>query len=72
LLSALADSLSAIIWIKDLDGRYLLVNRSYEELVSLPKEAIIGKTDYDLLKPNKRRTFARRTSKRSTPGPRCK
>jgi PAS domain S-box-containing protein len=48
LLRALADSLSAIIWIKDLDGRYLLVNRSYAELVALPKEAIIGKTDYDL------------------------
>src|SRR5689334_5265146 len=48
LLRALADTLSALIWVKDLDGRYLLANRSYQQLVGRPEDTLVGKTDYDL------------------------
>ncbi|HYS13723.1 MAG TPA: PAS domain-containing protein, partial [Burkholderiaceae bacterium] len=48
LLQALADNLTAIIWVKDLEGRYLLINGAYEKLLDLGRENIIGKSDYDL------------------------
>ena len=48
LLQAVADNLTAIIWVKDLEGRYLLINGGYEKLFDLHREKIIGKSDYDL------------------------
>ena len=38
----------AIIYLKDLAGRYLLVNRRYEELFHVPQEDVVGMTDSDL------------------------
>jgi PAS domain S-box-containing protein len=48
LLQAVADNSAAIIWAKDLEGRYLLINGSFEKLFDLRREEIIGKTDYEL------------------------
>jgi PAS domain S-box-containing protein len=48
LLQAIADNSTAIIYIKDLDGRHLFVNRRFEELLHLSREAMMGKSDYDL------------------------
>ncbi len=59
LLQALADSLTAIIWVKDLDGRYLLFNRSYENVMQLPPQAILGKSDYDLFSHEQAEQFRR-------------
>jgi len=39
----------AVVYIKDNDGRYLLVNYRYEELFHVKNEAVRGKTDYDIL-----------------------
>jgi len=39
----------AVIYIKDNDGRYLLVNYRYEELFHVKNEVVRGKTDYDIL-----------------------
>ncbi len=39
----------AVVYIKDNDGRYLLVNSRYEELFHVENEAVRGKTDYDIL-----------------------
>ena len=39
----------AVIYIKDLQGRYLLVNSRYEEIFGVQNEAVRGKTDFDLL-----------------------
>ncbi len=38
----------AIVFLKDKDGRYLMVNRRYEELFNLTNEEIRGKTDFDI------------------------
>ena len=38
----------SVIFLKDLQGRYLLVNRRYEELFHVTNEEVQGKTDYDL------------------------
>ncbi len=47
-LRDLVDATSAAIYVKDLEGRYVLVNRRYEELTGLRREDVVGKTDIDL------------------------
>jgi PAS domain S-box-containing protein len=39
---------SAMISIKDLEGRYLFINRQYERLFTISYEKAVGMTDYDL------------------------
>jgi two-component system cell cycle sensor histidine kinase/response regulator CckA len=48
LLQAVADGSLAVIYVKDLDGKYLLVNRRYEEVFHVRRDEMAGKTDYDL------------------------
>jgi PAS domain S-box-containing protein len=48
LLQAIVDNSMAVIYVKDLAGRYLLVNRRYEDIFHLTREAILGRTDHDL------------------------
>jgi len=48
LLQAVADGSLAVIYVKDLEGRYLFVNRRHEELFHVRRDEIAGKTDYDL------------------------
>ncbi|HTD65394.1 MAG TPA: PAS domain S-box protein, partial [Candidatus Limnocylindria bacterium] len=47
LLQAIIDNSPAVIYVKDLQGRYLLVNRRFEEIFHLTHDAILGRTDYD-------------------------
>ncbi|UCH13614.1 MAG: PAS domain S-box protein [Bacteroidales bacterium] len=39
---------NAVIYIKDLSGRYLLINEKLEEILQLSNMEIIGKSDYDI------------------------
>lgn len=48
LLQAIVDNSTTVIYVKDLEGRFLMVNRRYEELFHLTSRSLIGKTDYDL------------------------
>ncbi|HEX8346631.1 MAG TPA: PAS domain-containing protein, partial [Actinoplanes sp.] len=48
---ALLDHTSAVIYMRGLDGRYLLVNREYERLFKVRREKIVGLTDHDLFPP---------------------
>jgi len=47
LIQNLLDSSDVVVYLKDDQGRFLMVNRTFEKLFKLPKEQIIGKTDYD-------------------------
>ena len=47
-LQALIDHTNAVIYMRDLDGRYLVVNREYERLFHMRREEIVGLTDHDL------------------------
>ncbi len=47
-LQAILDGSSAVIYVKDLQGRYLLVNREYESLFDIDREEVKGQTDYDI------------------------
>ena len=48
LLHTVVDNSEAVIYAKDLDGRYLLVNRRYGEIFRLDRNAVLGKTDFDI------------------------
>lgn len=43
------DNMPAVVYLKDLHGRYLLVNRQFRETFDLGNPAVKGKTDYDFL-----------------------
>lgn len=47
-LRAILDNTTSVIFLKDLEGRYLLINSEYEKLQDVLREQVIGKTDYDL------------------------
>lgn len=44
---AILDNSSANIYVKDREGRHLLINRRIEELYPYPRAEWLGKTDYD-------------------------
>ncbi|MSP62738.1 MAG: PAS domain S-box protein [Myxococcales bacterium] len=50
-LQAVLDNTTAVIYLKDRDGKYLLINRQYESLFHIDRAAIIGRTDYDVFQP---------------------
>lgn len=47
-LQAFIDHTTAVIYLKDLQGQYLLINRQFEMIFGLTREQIIGKTDLDI------------------------
>ncbi|MFV5690893.1 PAS domain-containing protein [Flavobacterium sp. LT1R49] len=49
LLQSIIDNTSNPIFIKKINGEYLLVNKQFGSLFQIPNEEIIGKTDHDLL-----------------------
>jgi len=48
LLKSIINNSTAVIYLKDTHGRYLLINRQYEILFNITTEEIKGKTDLDL------------------------
>ena len=48
LLQDMADNTTAVIYVKDASGRYMLVNRRFEEIFGLKAEQILGFTDHQL------------------------
>jgi PAS domain S-box-containing protein len=47
-LQAILDNMPAIIYLKDLEGRYLFVNRQFLNIDGLSSEQVIGKTIFDI------------------------
>lgn len=45
---AFMDNSPSAAWIKDDQGHYVLINKSYEQLLGLSQDACQGKTDFDL------------------------
>ncbi|MBX3602141.1 MAG: EAL domain-containing protein [Rubrivivax sp.] len=54
LLDRIAEASTDAIFAKDLDGRYLLVNRAACELLGRPAEEILGRSDDELFAPGDR------------------
>lgn len=47
-LQAILDNSFAVIYLKDAQGRYLLINKRYETLFHIQRDAVLGKTDHDI------------------------
>jgi PAS domain S-box-containing protein len=47
-LQAIVDNTTALVFIKDLELRYVLVNREYERLFDIGRDQIRGKSDFDV------------------------
>lgn len=58
-LQGILDNCPAIIFLKDLDGRYVQVNRQFERTFNLPSEQALGRTDAELFPPELAGAFGR-------------
>lgn len=58
-LQAILDNSSAVIFVKDLQGRYIMVNRRFEQLHRLVRSSVLGRTDRQLFDPKVARVFRR-------------
>ena len=47
-LQAILDNSPVVVYLKDVQGRYILINRQFENLFHVSKKNVIGKTDYDI------------------------
>ncbi len=68
LLLQVVDNTSAVIYLRDSGGRYLLVNRQYEQLFSINRSDIVGLTDHDLFPAEMADTFRANDIKALTSG----
>jgi PAS domain S-box-containing protein len=48
-LRTILDATTAIIYLKDSEGRYLFVNSQFQKVFRLRREDVIGRTDHDVL-----------------------
>jgi PAS domain S-box-containing protein len=57
MLQAIIDNSAAMVYVKDLQGRYLLSNRRFRQLFDATVESIVGMTDHDLFPPEQAEIF---------------
>ncbi len=56
-LQAILDAAPSVIAVKDLDGRYVFVNRMAATLFGRPREEVLGRTDEELALPDRARAW---------------
>jgi PAS domain S-box-containing protein len=56
-MQAVLDAAPVLVYMKDLDGRYLFVNRRFEETFERDREQVAGHTDYDLFPTAQAETY---------------
>ena len=56
-LQSILDNTPMVVFIKDIDGRYLLINQAFREMFAMDDDAIIGKTDFDIDSPENARRY---------------
>jgi len=56
-LQAILDHSPTLIFLKDIEGRYLLVNREFEHIFHLTRKDMVGKTDAELFSPEQAAAF---------------
>ena len=49
LLQELMDNSPAVVYVKDLAGRYIMVNQGYEEMFGLHRSDVLGRTDHEFI-----------------------
>ncbi|MEW6982189.1 EAL domain-containing protein [Colwelliaceae bacterium 6471] len=63
LLQSIIDNTPDIIYLKDIEHKYILVNKAYLSLFDLRPEDVISKTDYDLFPRETAKAFIQNDSK---------
>ena len=56
-LQSILDNATSLMYIKDLDGKYLLTNKQFKEVLNVNDHTVIGKTDFDFADPRQARHF---------------
>lgn len=56
-MQAVLDNVPAVVYVKDLQGRYLLVNRRFSELFGIGNGNVTGKTDHELFPAHQAETL---------------
>jgi diguanylate cyclase (GGDEF)-like protein/PAS domain S-box-containing protein/putative nucleotidyltransferase with HDIG domain len=51
LVRTIIDSTRAVVYLKDPEGRYRLINRRWAELFGVTQESVVGQTDHDIFPP---------------------
>jgi PAS domain S-box-containing protein len=59
LRQAILDNIPYLAWLKDDEGKYIVVNQSFADLYNTQPDQIIGKTDFDLCSREKALEFHR-------------
>jgi len=59
-LLSILENTTALIFIKDVQGRYIMANKRFKEMMRLTDEMVIGKTDHDI-NPIERAEYYRRS-----------
>lgn len=62
------DKTPAVVYLKDLAGRYQFVNRQFEELFGVDRTSVVGLTDYDIFPENMARDFRENDDSVATSG----
>ena len=57
LLHAILDNSPPVIFIKDVDGRYVFINRAYERLWQVERSTFLGRTDREMFPPELAEAF---------------
>src|SRR5688572_7920419 len=57
ILHAVIDATPDAVFVKDLEGRYILVNAAAARFIGLSQEEVIGKHDLDIYPPETARSF---------------
>lgn len=57
LLQSIIDTSTAVIYVKDREGRFLLINSRFEELFHVTRSWIVGRTDYDVFPADRAAAF---------------
>lgn len=58
-LRGITDHAAAVIFLKNLDGRYLFVNRHFERIFHVNRATVRGKSDHDIFPPDIANAFTR-------------
>jgi len=51
MMRSLVDAIPSVIFMKDKDGKHLLVNKFYSEATGISHDQVIGKTDFEVMLP---------------------
>lgn len=56
-LQSILDNTPVVVFIKDVEGKYLLINRAFREMYNVTDHEVIGKTDFDFENPEAARRY---------------